>query len=76
MLVSAVQQSEQLYVYIYPIFFKFLFIHFWLHWVTVAEHRLSLVAASRGFSLVALCGLLTAVASLVSEPRLQGTQAP
>ena len=75
MLVSSVQQSEQIYVYIYPLFFKFLFIHFWLHWVIVAECRFSLVAASRSFSLVAVCGLLTAVASLVSEPGLQGTQA-
>ena len=49
--------------------------HFWLHWVIVAECRFSLVAASRSFSLVAVCGLLTAVASLVSEPGLQGTQA-
>ena len=36
--------------------------YFWLHWVFVA-HRLSLVAESRGFSLVAVRGLLIAVAS-------------
>jgi len=29
----------------------------------------------RGFSLVAMCGLLIAVASLVAEPGLQGAQA-
>ena len=37
-----------------------------LHWGTLA----SLVAAGRGFSLVAVCGLLRAVASLVVEHRL------
>ena len=37
--------------------------------------RLSLVAASRGHSLAAVCGLLTAVASLVLEQGLQGPQA-
>ena len=29
-----------------------LFIYFWLHWVFVAAHRLSLVAASGGYSLL------------------------
>ena len=33
-------------------------------------HRLSLVAASRGYSLVAVCRLLTEVASLVKEHEL------
>ena len=37
------------------------------HWVFIAVHRLSLVAASRGYSLVAVRGLLTAVASLVEH---------
>ena len=37
--------------------------YFWLHWVFVAAHRLSLVAESRGYSLVAVRGLLIAVAS-------------
>ena len=46
----------------------FLSIHcFWLHWVFVAARGLSLVAESRGYSLVAVCGLLIAVASLVTE---------
>ena len=35
-------------------------INFWLHWVFIAVHRLSLVAA---------CGLFTVVASLVVEHR-------
>ena len=45
--------------------FSFLFFNFWLHWVFVAVHGLSLVAASRGYSVVH--GLLIAVASLVAE---------
>ena len=32
--------------------------------------RLSLVAASEGYALVAVCGLLIAVASLIAEPWL------
>ena len=44
--------------------------YFWLHWVLVAVFGLSLVVASRGYSLLAVLGLLTAVASLVAEHRL------
>ena len=44
-----------------------LFIYFWLCWFFVAVQGLSLVVASRGYSLVAGCGLLIAVASLVAE---------
>ena len=40
---------------------------FWLHWVCVAVCGLSLVVASRGYSLIAVCRLLTAVASPVVE---------
>ena len=32
--------------------------------------RISVVAANRGYSLVAMCGLLIAVASLAAEHRL------
>ena len=39
---------------------------FWLLWVFVAMHRLSLVAASRGYFLVPKRGLLLAVASLAA----------
>ena len=39
----------------------------WLCWVFVAVSRLSLVAASEGYSLVAVRGLLIAVASLVAK---------
>ena len=41
------------------------FIYFWLCWVFVAAHGLSLVVASRGHSLVVVCRLLIAVAFLV-----------
>ena len=51
-------------------FFKKLFIYFWLCWVFVAVQAFSLVAARWGCSLVAASGLLIAVASLVTEPRL------
>ena len=39
-------------------------------WVFVAAHGLSLIAASEGYSLTAVCGLLIAVASLAVEHRL------
>ena len=42
-------------------------IYFWLCWVSVAARGFSLVVVSRGYSLVAVCWLLIAVASLVSE---------
>ena len=51
------------------------FIYFWLHWVFVAVHRLSLVAASGGYFLVAVLGLLIAVAFLVAEHGLWDSQA-
>ena len=44
----------------------FLFIHFWLHWVLLCI-GFSLVVASKGSSLVAVLGLLIAVASLVAK---------
>ena len=56
-------------------FVKMISFYFWLHSVLVAAGGLSLVAVSRGCSLVAAQGLLTAVASLVAEHRLQGTWA-
>ena len=44
-----------------------LFMYFWLCWVFVTAHGLSLVMESRGSSLVLVCRLLTVVASLVLE---------
>ena len=48
-----------------------LFTCFWLHWACVAARELSLVAASRGYSLVAAYRLRIAMASLVAEHRLR-----
>ena len=47
---------------------KYLFVSFWLPWVFIAVHSLSLVVASRVYSVV-VRGLLVAVASL-EEHRL------
>ena len=41
------QKSLHGHVFTYSIY---LFMHFWLHWIFVAEHRFSLVAASEVFS--------------------------
>ena len=46
-----------------------------MHWVFAAVRGLSLVAASRGYSLAVVCGFLVAVASPVAEHRLYGFQA-
>ena len=60
-------------IYKYILFF-FLnlknFIYFWLHWVFVVVLPFPLVVACGGYSLVAVSGLLTAVASLVAERQL------
>ena len=47
--------------------YSFSCIYLWLCCVFFAAHGLSLVAASGGYSLVVMCKLLTAVASLVAE---------
>ena len=49
----------------------FYFIYFWLHWVFVAVHGLSLVAASGGLLFVAVRRPLIVVASLVTEHGIQ-----
>ena len=51
------------------LFFSFIYL-FWLCWVFLAAHGLSPVAESWGYSLVAVLGLLTVVASLVAEHHL------
>jgi len=43
---------------------------FWLLWVFVAVHELSLVAVSGDHSPVGVCGLLNRVASLAAQHRL------
>ena len=55
-------------------FKKYIFC-FWLCWVFVVTRGLSLAALSRGYSLVELFRLLTAVAFPVVEHRLWGTRA-
>jgi len=49
------------------IFFKKLFIYFWLCWVFIAAQAFLQSVASRGYSLAAVLGLLTVVPSLVEE---------
>ena len=49
------------------------FIHFWLHWVFIASHGLSLITVSPGCSLVGELRLPMTVAFLVAEHRLQST---
>ena len=53
----------------------FFFFNFWLCWVFVAVHGLSLVAESRGYSLVAVHRLLIAVTSVAAEHRLYSARA-
>ena len=43
---------------------------FWLHWVSVVAHTLSLLVESRGYSLVAVCWLPIVVAALGAEHEL------
>ena len=43
------------------------FFFFWLHWIFVAAHMLSLVLVSGGYSPGAVSGLLMAVASFVEH---------
>ena len=50
----------------------YVFAYFWQCWVFVAEHSLSLVLASRCFSLVEVRWLLILIASLIAEHGLQG----
>ena len=47
-------------------------VYFCLPWDFMAAHGLSLAAASRGCSLVVVCGLLTTAAFPVAEHGLQG----
>ena len=51
------------------IFLNYLF-YFWLHWVLIAACRLSLVVASRSYSLVVVHKFLLAVAPLIADYEL------
>ena len=48
-------------------FFKKVYLFIWLCWVFATIRRPSLVAASGGYTLVAVVGLLVAVSSLVEH---------
>ena len=52
-------------------FYFYLLIYFCLWWISIATWGLSLGARSEGCSLLVVCGLLIALASLVTEHRLQ-----
>ena len=73
------KQNQKCYPLVYyPISFLknkiYLFIY-WLHWVFDAANRLSLVAESGSYSPGVVHRLLTAVASLVAEHRLEHARA-
>ena len=56
--------------YLEPIALKkyiYSFIYSWLCWVFIAVRAFSLIAESRGYSLVAVRGLRVVVASLVAD---------
>ena len=61
----AVQYGFSLFFFLFNKFI--LFIYFWLCWVFVAAHGLSLVVVSRGLLFIAVCGLLIAMTSPVAE---------
>ena len=53
--------------HVFLLLFLIVFIYFWPCWILVAVCRFSLIVVSRGYSLIAVLGLLIAVASLISE---------
>ena len=53
---------------------RFIYVSIWLHWALVAAQGLSLVAASRGYSLVLECGFLSDTSSLIAEHGLWSPQ--
>ena len=59
-----------MFIYLFIYLFLNIVGVFWLCWVLIAARGLSLVAASGGYSFVAVCRLLIAVASLVAEHKL------
>jgi len=63
------------YLIHFELIFLNVFIYFWLCWVFVAAQAFLLIAASRGYFLVAAHRLLIAVASFVAEHKLWCTRA-
>ena len=55
------------YNFTFIFIYLFIYLFFCLSWVFAAVHGLSLVAASGGLLFIAVCRLLTVVASLVAE---------
>ena len=53
---------------------RFIYVFIWLHWVPVAARGLSPDAASRGYSLVVVCGFLSVMSSLIAENGLWSSQ--
>ena len=50
--------------------FFFNLLYYWLCWVFLAAHQLSVVVVSRGCSLVLVLGLFIVAASVVAKHRL------
>ena len=59
--------SDFTFFFFYLLALKNYFIYLSLHCISVAMHRLSLVVVSESSSLVAVCGLLAEMASLVED---------
>ena len=55
-IVNSVAMNTGVHVYIF-LFLKIIYFHFWLYWIFVAACGLSLVSASQGYNLVAVCGV-------------------
>ena len=60
-----------LFIYLFIV----IYFYFWLCWVFITVHRLSLVVASRNYTLVVVCRLPLAMTSLVAIDRLCGSWA-
>ena len=69
-------QSSNLHLQsISKFFFNYLFIYFWLCWVSIDVWAFALAVVSRGYPSVVMCRLPYGGASLAMEHRLQGTWA-
>ena len=67
---AALDKTTTHFLFFSSIYIFYLLSIYWLCGIFVAIHRLSLVVAGEGYSAVVVYKLLTAVASLVAEPRL------
>ena len=62
--------TRKCFIVWFPLGNFYSFIYFWLSWVLLAMHGLSLVAAPGGYSLASVCGLLDVMSSLAAEHKL------